>query len=59
MKIGLYDWSSHHILFDGCRWCIGDGKKVKVTSDPCLRSAGSSWVDSLQKNEVYDMAVAT
>jgi len=50
-------WTSRNILLNGCRWCIGDGKKVRVMQHPSLRSIQSSLMQSSQKQEVFDMVV--
>jgi hypothetical protein len=39
-------------------WRIGDGTKARVMHDMWLRIHGSSWIPSLQPQEVSNMAVA-
>jgi hypothetical protein len=48
-------WFSRHILANGCMWRIGDGTKARVMHDMWLRIHGSSWIPSLQPQEVSNI----
>ncbi|GAU30587.1 hypothetical protein TSUD_392780 [Trifolium subterraneum] len=51
-------WKSCNVLKLGCRWIVGDGRKIKVMKDPWLRDTGSGWMSALQPQTVYKLTVS-
>ncbi|GAU50216.1 hypothetical protein TSUD_29020 [Trifolium subterraneum] len=39
------------------RWSMGDGRKIKVMTDPWLREARSGWMRALQSQSAYNLRV--
>jgi hypothetical protein len=50
-------WKSREVLIKGCRWTLGDGRRVRVMKDPWIRGGDNWWVESPQREEAYDMTV--
>jgi hypothetical protein len=50
-------WNSRDVLINGCRWKIGDGRKIKVMTEPWIRGEESLWLQSPQPQSMYDLFV--
>jgi hypothetical protein len=51
-------WKSRDILVSGCRWKIGDGRKINVMCEPWLRGGDKLWMQSPQSQSMYDLYVS-
>jgi ribonuclease HI len=51
-------WGAREVLLKGCRWVIGDGRKIRVMGDPWIREEGERWMRSPQQAEVYSLHVS-
>jgi ribonuclease HI len=50
-------WKARDVLVHGCRWKIGDGRKINIMSDPWTRGEDSSWLQSPQDQSMYNLCV--
>jgi ribonuclease HI len=50
-------WKARQVLMNGCRWSIGNGKNIKVMSDPWLREKEGTWIPSPQVQGAYNITV--
>ncbi|PNX71244.1 ribonuclease H, partial [Trifolium pratense] len=50
-------WKARQILMNGCRWRVGNGKNIKVMSEPWLRGENGAWLPSPQDQGVHNYNV--
>ncbi|CAN0853040.1 Putative ribonuclease H protein At1g65750, partial [Linum grandiflorum] len=56
-----YVWRSIHaaqmVVGEGCRWRLGDGRSVKVFSEPWLREEQNCYLDTVPSLQLNDLTV--
>ncbi|WJX23528.1 hypothetical protein P8452_12731 [Trifolium repens] len=50
-------WKARDVIITGCRWTIGDGKRISVMSDPWLRGQDHLWLHAPQSQSMYNLCV--
>jgi hypothetical protein len=50
-------WRARQVLLYGCRWQIGDGRKIQIMHEPWLRTSQDCCIRAPQSQNVYNLTV--